>query len=1015
MYLGMKLYLQTSIRTFCLWVRPVARSAPRRYSFGPEAGLPIGLLSLTITILDSSLAYYSSAKDASKSMSHLLKEVISLKSVLSSIQDNVVTNLNVASAFRTAPSSSVVSHVALELLEYNFGKSTPGILDECNQFLKSILERLQKGLRANRGASILKRLTWPFTEKEVLKEAIRNDQREWHAERSKSKILEWLSPLDFQNKHLDVAAKRQPGTADWVLDSKAFLQWMEEDLPCGNILWCPGDPGVGKTVITSNVIDHLLNLQGTRDIGVTYLYCDYHNEMNTTPTVLIGSLTRQLVQNQTLREFPNELFLEFSRARDSLSTLTVHEHLELFRSIAANISECYIVIDALDELENRHNATRSNMIAALKEISKDSVHVFITSRRFHEDINVAFHSALRIDITAKDEDIERFLRSKIKQNRDLQELFQEDGSLEDEIVKTILKKAGQQFLLPALHINRLADVTCIEEIKESLDDMATTLESTYDQAIARIQRQSHYRCALALNVLLMISFSKRPLRVAELREALAVKQNSSSISPGSLRTSKILLDVCIGLVIIEEKTDVIKLVHYTAYEYLRRSALFPTAEFEIAQRCLTYLQFDSFASGPQADARLYQARLETYPFFEYAASYFGHHAAALTMDVLQDELATLTLRFLRLPSNLASAIQAQFGTYNSRQPHKANYSVSASALWFAARFGLARIVRLLLQSGVDIDGKTFYGETALHEASSRGHLAIVQLLLDNGADINIPRGFVWQAEEFFNNQEKGTKELHKQLEGDLKITRYFGCPTCHRPGCQCLYFIKDNRVNSIASEISLDARLLKAAREGNETKALQLLASGADAKASDSIDRTILHWSVFSGLERLAHEALKRGCEVDAMDSAERAEQTALLEIARHPNGSPIIMKLLLQYGADANRRGNQWFGFCSPLHECVLRGDYEKALILLDYGANSKLKDYIGQEPIDIALRYKDMKMVTLLQEQEVASMYRETALHIAASKDHRDIVRLLLKMGADTRATTRNSSFTFTRRCKS
>jgi len=248
-----------------------------------------GLLSLTITILDGSLAYYASAKDASKSMSQLLKELISLKSVLSSIQDNIVTNPNISSAFKTTPSSSVVSNLTLELVEYNFGKSTPGILEECSQCLNSILQKIQKGLRGDRGPTILKRLTWPFTEKEVLKEVgklqryrdilktsltmdiltlgvstnrevktIRQEQREWHAKISEAKILEWLSPLSFRNKHLDVAAKRQAGTADWVLESDSFSQWMKGDVPSCNILWGPGDPGVGKTIIAYVAQSHLL-------------------------------------------------------------------------------------------------------------------------------------------------------------------------------------------------------------------------------------------------------------------------------------------------------------------------------------------------------------------------------------------------------------------------------------------------------------------------------------------------------------------------------------------------------------------------------------------------------------------------------------------------------------------------------------------------------------------------------------------------------------------------------------
>jgi len=56
-----------------------------------------------------------------------------------------------------------------------------------------------------------------------------------------------------------------------------------------------------------------------------------------------------------------------------------------------------------------------------------------------------------------------------------------------------------------------------------------------------------------------------------------------------------------------------------------------------------------------------------------------------------------------------------------------------SALDEASRRGYTEIVRLLLESGADVNTHGIY---ALDEASGGGHTEIVRLLLESGADVN---------------------------------------------------------------------------------------------------------------------------------------------------------------------------------------------------------------------------------------------------------------------------------------
>ena len=60
-------------------------------------------------------------------------------------------------------------------------------------------------------------------------------------------ILSWLSSHKRSRVHHDIRARRVSGTGQWLLDHTGFHAWMDQSNP---ILWCRGDPGVGKSVLT---------------------------------------------------------------------------------------------------------------------------------------------------------------------------------------------------------------------------------------------------------------------------------------------------------------------------------------------------------------------------------------------------------------------------------------------------------------------------------------------------------------------------------------------------------------------------------------------------------------------------------------------------------------------------------------------------------------------------------------------------------------------------------------------
>ena len=63
-------------------------------------------------------------------------------------------------------------------------------------------------------------------------------------------IMQWLSPLDPRGRNQDVRTERVDGVGDWLLGTKEFREWRSnEDGADKAVLFCEGNPGVGKTYL----------------------------------------------------------------------------------------------------------------------------------------------------------------------------------------------------------------------------------------------------------------------------------------------------------------------------------------------------------------------------------------------------------------------------------------------------------------------------------------------------------------------------------------------------------------------------------------------------------------------------------------------------------------------------------------------------------------------------------------------------------------------------------------------
>jgi len=68
----------------------------------------------------------------------------------------------------------------------------------------------------------------------------------------RSNILAWLSPLDPTLRHHDIRDRRVENIGEWLLQTREFKNWYAGSGGSeshNQVLFCDGNPGVGKTFI----------------------------------------------------------------------------------------------------------------------------------------------------------------------------------------------------------------------------------------------------------------------------------------------------------------------------------------------------------------------------------------------------------------------------------------------------------------------------------------------------------------------------------------------------------------------------------------------------------------------------------------------------------------------------------------------------------------------------------------------------------------------------------------------
>ncbi|KAI0883266.1 uncharacterized protein GGS22DRAFT_195456 [Annulohypoxylon maeteangense] len=542
-------------------------------------------------------------------------------------------------------------------------------------------------------------------------------------------ILDWITPFDYASQHADFVSRRQPDTGKWFLESQEYQLWMRTKK---QTLFCPGIPGAGKTILTSIVIDDVSDrFRDDLSVGVAYIYGSFRRKSEQRTSDLLSSLLKQLSQRQSsLPDSVKDLYNRHTKERRPLSEDQISRTLG---NVVSLYSKVFIIIDALDECQ-ASDGCRAKLISVIFGIQKEhDVNILVTSR-FNPDVEDRFAGCASLEIRAGEDDVSRYLEGHMEL------LPIRNPAIEKEILTTIPEIVDGMFLLSQIYFDSLKAKTTPKAIRKALrgfqrenqepgeDKKLQVLSQAYDDAMDRIKGQGQGFKDLAFQVLMWITFSSRPLTTLELRHALAVEIDEEEFDEENLTTVELMVSVCAGLVTIEKESGVIRLVHYTTQEYFDKTQgqWFPEAQLTITNICLAYLSLPNFASGSCETEEEIKQRLESAPFYTYAARYWGHHTELVPKNQYQ-EVLSIVLTFLGKPAHTEASSQVL--------PDQSSDLKGVIGIHLAAYFGLGEALNLLINTE-NIEAKDSQGRTPLFWAVWRTRENAVQILLEKGADVN---------------------------------------------------------------------------------------------------------------------------------------------------------------------------------------------------------------------------------------------------------------------------------------
>ncbi|KAI1171350.1 hypothetical protein F4777DRAFT_565724 [Nemania sp. FL0916] len=806
---------------------------------------------------------------------------------------------------------------------------------------------------------------------------------------------ECLKTLEFhewnarENKVEDV----QDG-GSWLSTNREYKQWNES--PESSILWLEGKPGSGKSTIVKLIVRELEkkgidpscsrcmppDLKREKQVWIfdspkdkstivaRFYYSFRGGRTETDHKNMLQSIVYQIWrENSKLFLLIRSRYRELRRGADGERTQTTLWTYDDLKSVLHTLRETdfelniSILIDGMDESDS---SKRTDILRFLPELVYKGnpcvVKVLVASRP-EVDINAHLRAARSHHIQLQQvnrEDIRLVVGKWIKKMESRRS--SKPSGKEDYLIPVkdiILERAQGVFLwvtlvLKELEKNIVKGGVTPAALRQKVAKFPEELggEEGFYRLMIKSLTEDNEDVALGRRILAWVLFTKKPLSVEELRDALATPLQADisglqGYDLGDNRPEELdhgILTYCGGLVEVRQsKTDqIVQLVHQTARDFLLDQSNIAKpyhideiqGDMEIIGTCCRYLRIVFATTIPLTDAApafSLAKKLAKYLFscklLLYSLRYLTQHLDHLRsnkierppeLEIYISELAN------RAPhESYAYLLLGQWiRTLNCTTPcddiDGTNAALCALSLvpftegrdeivqmllvlqpnlaHFAAEHGRVDEIKRLLQAGWDSNARDAEGQTPLHLASQNGDNGVVKVLLDAGANPNA----------MCRNQRR---PVHLAAQNSSSGLMWF-------------LLKADAEINS--RDIIGQTPLELVVRNENYSIQLDLLRAGADPNIEDSAGQALLHWATTRGDHTTMYHLLNRGANPDVKDGDGK-----------------------------------------TPLHVAIKRDDQETVSTLLDGGADPDVEDLAGQTPRQLAAEEGKRDMIEILEQE--------------------------------------------------
>ena len=343
------------------------------------------------------------------------------------------------------------------------------------------------------------------------------------------------------------------GTCNWILSHEAFTGWLEDTHSRPRVLWIHGNAASGKSILSSFVIDHLVQLS----LPCHYFFIRFMDRKKRALSIILRSLACQLAHSTPA--YAEKLRLLEAAATDLRTADFRNIWQWLYKQNLFQLAikyPLYWVIDGVDEADNP-----GAVIKLLSEIHSTIVplRVLILSRKTHE-ISSAFQKLgkqVHLD-TIRTEGNRDDFRSYIDREMDIAG----ENSYREEVTVQLLERARGNFLWVHLAVQKINDCHTKAAVRDALNDLPPGMEALYDRMAISVQTQpTPNDRRLGQSILGWATCAQRLLSVEELSDALG--------NDGLLEIQRTIGDLCGGFVVIDKEGKV-AMIHETAREYLMR-------------------------------------------------------------------------------------------------------------------------------------------------------------------------------------------------------------------------------------------------------------------------------------------------------------------------------------------------------------------------------------------------------------------------------------------------------------